>query len=535
MNNLYSRGPADGMSPVTFGPCFGWFHAASSGRNGGTCALLCPGAGQDFSNGYRPFRLLADHLANAGYPALRFDYPSIGDSADSSATNLWAAWQESVGTAAEWLLAQTGMQHLLLIGLRIGGTLAAIAAAQRSDVAGLVLIEPCLTGRAYASQLLTEARLRGMKPDDKSVEVGELAFTPECLAQMRAVELARLSLSPKLPVTIFSRTPSEKIMARLESWCESNVNLTCRDLGGLEAILRPSHHSGEAEMEVSQLIDWLKFEIPSQVILPRAPSQLPTPVILDLPGCTETPLRFGAAQRLAGMLCRPALDRDTGFALVICNAGGMPRHGFARFGVQCARALAQAGFASLRFDFAGLGDSIYYSDGVDLQTDVFTEDRTADIQDALSALEGLGFRRFGIQGLCSGAYHALHGACADARISQLHLINLPWFSLQHERPGPDSVTQRCMNGLFSREAACLFLFGENDAGLKLFEQHFGVGGYLLPASANIRLCVLPGLDHELTAGWMRREVVAKIIDFVRNHQAKTCAPRAEGEIRHDHA
>lgn len=526
MNDLYSPSLANNMRPVAFGPCFGWFHPATSGQNGGICALLCSGTGQDFSNGYRPFRLLANHLANAGYPALRFDYAGMGDSADSSVTNLWAAWQESVSTAAEWLRAQTGVQHLLLIGSRIGGTLAAMAAAGRGDVAGLVLIEPCLTGRAYTTQLLTEARLRGMRPADDSIEVGELVFTPECLTQMRAVELPRLALPPKLPVAIFSRTPLEKITTRLESWREHNVNLTCGDLGGLEAILRPSHHSGEAEMEVSQLLDWLKCEIPPQVIPPRPVSQLPAPAILDLQGCMETPLRFGTAQHLAGMLCRPALDRAPGFALVICNAGGTPRHGFARFGVECARALAQAGFASLRFDFAGLGDSIHYSGGVDLQTDVFTEGRTADIQDALSALEGLGYRRFGIHGLCSGAYHALHGACADARVSQLLLINLPWFSLQHERPGPDSVTQSCMNGLFSREAACLFLFGDNDAGLKLFERHFGAGGYLLDASANIRLCVLPGLDHELTAGWMRREVVAKIIDFVRNHHAKICPPES---------
>ncbi len=532
MNDL---GPADGMIPVTFGGCFGWFHPTPSGWNGGTAALLCPGVSQDFSNGYRPFRLLADHLAKAGYPALRFDYPGMGDSADPYLTNLWAVWRESLNAAADWLLAQTGSKRLLLIGLRIGGTLAAMAAEQRNDVAGLVLIEPCLTGRAYGAQLVTEARMRGGRPLGDSIEVGELVITSECMEQMRATELARLTLPAELPIAIFSRTPGEKIDTRLASWRERNVNFTCENLDGLDAMLRPSHHSGEPELDALPLLDWLHREIPPQTSSPHAAPPLLEPAILSLPGCVETPLRFGTAQHLAGILCRPTRDCSPGFAVIICNAGGTPRHGFARFSVECARALAQAGFASLRFDFAGLGDSIHYSEKADLQTDAFTEDRTTDIRDALNELEALGFNRFAIHGLCSGAYHALHGACADLRITQLLVINLPWFSLRHERPGPESVAQSCMNRLNSRNAASLFLFGDSDAGLKLFERHFDTGGRLLPASANIHFCVLPGLDHELTAGWMRQSVAARIVDFVRSHQTEAWPPAVEGEIRYDHA
>src|SRR6516164_1601158 len=75
---------------------------------------------------------------------------------------------------------------------------------------------------------------------------------------------------------------------------------------------------------------------------------LPSPETLMLPGCMETPLRFGANWHLMGILCRPQRDRFHGFAVLICNSGGNPRHGFARFGVECARALAQAGITSLR-------------------------------------------------------------------------------------------------------------------------------------------------------------------------------------------
>ena len=535
MNDLSSPAPADGMVPVIFGDCFGWFHPASSGRASGTAALLCPGISEDFCNGYRPFRLLADRLAGAGYPALRFDYPGTGDSADPCRANLWEAWQQSLAAAAAWLRAQTGAERLLLIGLRIGGTLAAMAAAQRGDVAGLALIEPCLTGRAYVSQLVTEARLRGTQQPGGGIEVGELLFTAECLDQMRAAELARLALPPALPVAVFSRMPEERITTRLAAWQARNLKFTSHHLGGLDAMLRPSHHGGEPELEAAPLLAWLRREVPPRPSRPCAVPPSPESAALTLPGCTETPLRFGATRHLAGILCRPAQERSPGFAVLICNSGGNPRHGFARFGVECARALAQAGVASLRFDFAGFGDSIHDAAGADLQTDVFTEDRTNDVCDSLDALEALGFRRFALHGLCSGAYHALHGACADPRITQLLAVNLPWFSLRHERPGPESVAQRCLNILAARNTASLFLFGENDAGLKLFERHFGAAGSLLAASPAIRPCIIPGLDHELTAGWMRQAVAAQLIHFLQSHQAETSFPTAEGEHRNAHA
>ncbi|HYP63043.1 MAG TPA: hypothetical protein VEQ16_04110, partial [Acidocella sp.] len=102
MTELFLTGESGSMMPVTFDGCFGWFHPASSGR-AGAAVLLCPGASQDFSNGYRPFRLLAARLAEAGYATLRFDYPGTGDSAEPGSANLWAAWQESITKAASWL------------------------------------------------------------------------------------------------------------------------------------------------------------------------------------------------------------------------------------------------------------------------------------------------------------------------------------------------------------------------------------------------------------------------------------------------
>ena len=58
---------------------------------------------------------------------------------------------------------------------------------------------------------------------------------------------------------------------------------------------------------------------------------------------------------------------------------------------------------------------------------MFEADRRPDIAVAIDILEQLGFRRFAMHGLCSGAYHALHATLADRQISQQVLVSLPLF------------------------------------------------------------------------------------------------------------
>lgn len=516
------------MVPIVFGGCFGWFHPAKPGDAVRPAVLLCSGISQDFSNGYRPFRLLADRLASEGYPVLRFDYPGMGDSADSGIKSPWDAWQGSVDLAAFWLCEQTGSAELILIGLRLGGALAAMAAARHGNVAALILIEPCLSGRSYVSQLVTEARLRGAQQSEGGVELGELRLSAECLQQMRAVSLADLVLPQGLPVAIYTHMQADKTLSRLALWAERGVSLTCAELDGLAAMLRPSHHTGESELEPTRLLDWLRRVSPQKS---QQDLELPAPEALILPGSVETVLRFGATWQLTGVLCRPTLNRFPGSAVLICNAGGNPRHGFARFGVEFARTLAAEGIASLRFDFAGLGDSVHYEGAADVQTDVFTVDRNDDVHEAVDALEALGFHNFALHGLCSGAYHAVRGVCSDARISLLLAINLPWFSLLHERPGPASVAQNSMRALARRNSAALFIFGEGDPGLKSFEKHFGAGGSELPPSQDIQFCAMPGFDHELTAMWMRHAAADKMIHFLQDNWSVT----VKGERRYGHA
>lgn len=125
--------------------------------------------------------------------------------------------------------------------------------------------------------------------------------------------------------------------------------------------------------------------------------------------------------RLAGVVSMPDGDMQH-LGVVIVVGGPQYRVGSHRQFVQLARAVAQAGFPTLRFDVRGMGDS----EGTP-RTFMHLED---DIEAAVSAL----LRRAGslravvLIGLCDGASASLMFAerqRADRRIAGLCLLN-PW-------------------------------------------------------------------------------------------------------------
>ena len=124
----------------------------------------------------------------------------------------------------------------------------------------------------------------------------------------------------------------------------------------------------------------------------------------------ERPLVFGGG-RLLGVLSEPATPINSP-AILVLNSGLLPRVGPARLSVEFARAAARMGFAALRFDLSGLGDSEPRPGGLSP-----VQSAIADAREAMDAIGAeLGVERFVLLGLCSGAVHGHHIATADARI-----------------------------------------------------------------------------------------------------------------------
>jgi exosortase A-associated hydrolase 1 len=120
---------------------------------------------------------------------------------------------------------------------------------------------------------------------------------------------------------------------------------------------------------------------------------------------------------LAGIVARP--ERPLAIGVVVVVGGPQYRVGSHRQFVLLSRALAEAGFASMRFDYRGMGDS----GGAVRSFDTVS----ADIATALDCFARTvpDVRRVVLWGLCDGASAAAIYAATDPRVVGLALFN-PW-------------------------------------------------------------------------------------------------------------
>lgn len=136
--------------------------------------------------------------------------------------------------------------------------------------------------------------------------------------------------------------------------------------------------------------------------------------------CTEHALTFECGgEALLGIVAAPAKPRSTAVVLVV--GGPQYRAGSHRQYTLLARRLAAAGFAVLRFDMRGMGDS----GGAQRSFESVRDDIGAAI-DAL-AHDQPAVRKIVLWGLCDAASAALlyYDETADPRVAALALVN-PW-------------------------------------------------------------------------------------------------------------
>ncbi len=108
--------------------------------------------GQEYYHAHRALRTLAEELASLGRPALRFDYFGTGDSGGDPRDADLDGWKRDVRTAAEEVRAAAAVGSVALVGLGLGGVLAA-RAADAALTRALVLWDPVVDGPRYLEGL----------------------------------------------------------------------------------------------------------------------------------------------------------------------------------------------------------------------------------------------------------------------------------------------------------------------------------------------------------------------------------------------
>ena len=288
------------MTPITFTGCFGWLHETPGEAACETAVLLCPALGHDARCAHRSLRLLADQLAMAGYPTMRFDYPGTGDSCDPREGEHWGAWQQSIHAAADTLRDVTGARRIVLCGVRVGALLATLVAGRRDDVAGLMLLAPVIIGRTYARELTAAARLRenAATTDDGSVEVDGLRLPEATLRVISQVDLRKAQIGRIAHILICAPPGSAALDSSVQNWIARGANVVRSGFDSLQALTRNTYITDGPDADFSTILNWLHTAILQRRTAPAYTPPPRAPAALRPARCIETPLRFGENERL---------------------------------------------------------------------------------------------------------------------------------------------------------------------------------------------------------------------------------------------
>ncbi|MCW5747026.1 MAG: alpha/beta fold hydrolase [Alphaproteobacteria bacterium] len=417
------------MTPVVFDGCFGWLHPAAGNRG----VVLCAPHGYEELCVHRQLAGLADRLAAAGLPTLRFDYHGTGDSlgTDEDPGRL-RAWLDSIHGAVRFMRTQLGVSEVALVGLRLGGTLATVAAAELGDIDRLALLAPLASGRAYTREMKALAAFSPL-PDDApppdprtadDIEAGGFVLTAETIAALKSVDLRQLKHSPARHVLLVDPMPGTEDSPLAKHLRAIGTDLQVTAFDDFERFICEVHYGQRTpEAVFACLVDWLRQDAPTAAAVhqPHVVARLETPT------CVETPVCFGDDARLVGICCEPRPDiADRGApAVVFLNTGHHHHIGVNRMAVTLGRQLAAQGITSLRFDIAGLGESPAWPGRP--ENELYDKASCADVRAALDCLEAQGHRECVLIGLCSGAFLAFHTAVLDTRVTSQVMVNLQKF------------------------------------------------------------------------------------------------------------
>ncbi len=576
------------MTPITFSGCTGWLHEPPPDRRSKRGVVLCAPLGNEACNAYRPLLALAEMLAAEGLPTLRFDYPGTGDSTleDEAGPE---EWTQSIIAAAAWLRRHGGVEEVALCGLRAGALLAARAASRVEHLVALALLAPVVTGRALVREMVITARtwdamwmVEMPTEADGWFEANGCRMSVAAKQALEGLDLRRLEVCGAARALLMEPGEAPATRALADRLTALGTAVERRPFPGYEALMADALENEIPRAAFGDVSTWLAVGAEPAV----APAHPPSAAHLELGGAIETVVRFGPADALVGVLCRPA-DRLPRLAVLMVNTGGHPHTGHSRLSVTFARRLAGMGIASLRMDVSGTGDA-------DLATGTTTDAYGSRVRDdARTGLRWLAARcgtGVAVLGLCSGAHVALHLA-PEPELRGLVLVNLQKFlwrdgialkvvqratkrptefykrglrslatwrrMLRGEvdilgisrtlagrtarrlrataeplfaavgRPGPHGIVHGWFRDLARRKVPVAYALSFNDPGLDELEEYFGVGGAGLRRLGNVGVHRLENADHTLTHRQAREElfaIITELLDTVAEPRAAEPCP-----------
>ena len=419
--------PAIAGTPVYADGLFAWLHdtglPVADPRIG---VVLCPAFAQEEVCTHHGLMALADRLAMAGMPTIRFDYRGTGDSVSDDVT--LDGLVADTAHAAAVLRQECGVGTVVLIGVRLGAAIAALAAARIADVGALVLMGPVSSGHAFLRETRASASVASLSgldpvpPTDSDLPLNTNGFAWSATLQ-RAVAAIDIVDAPAVPTLMLPARGDRRAGKLAALWRAAGTPVTETPFAEYEGWMQDPTTNATPVATFAGIGSWLDgLQLPPGQH--RDADTLPVHATLTGDDVVEEPIRFGAGHALAGILCRPRARAAASVAALLLHEGSTHHIGNGRAYVILARRLAAAGYASLRMDLTGMGDS---PAGDNPRHPHYDPERIAEGVAGLDALAATGFDKAVAFGLCSGAHTALQVTLADDRVVGNVVVNLQKF------------------------------------------------------------------------------------------------------------
>lgn len=547
------------LVPLHFGPrdeLFGVLNPADGETDRGI--LICAPLGYENVIYHRQLAILARRIAAKGTPTLRFDWPGCGDSiGDDLDRDLIPRSLAAIQTAVDTLRDRMGVEHVDIVGLRIGATLAASAIGQTEHARGLALWDPFPSGKSYLRNLRAFERLarksKAHVPDDSYESAAGFRLSRETVTALESLDLRQCDLGATRRVFLGYRDGSTAPDVA-DGFAAQGHDVTTAELEGLREVALGWAERPVPVSSFQAIEDWLG--------LPDRESGVDFPVLaggrerfrgvqLDN-GVHEDPVLLADGSPMLGLVSLPpAESADRSWVLFVPNryARRIGPNGLYR---RWARSWAQSGLPSFRVDVNGTGDA----GGPDGETDwdMYQPHCVDDVVRALDFVrEEFDGDRAAVVGLCSGGYLGFHAALRDEMVKDVFLLNpqmllwtdvetsvtmatklrgrlvrpkswlrllrnpvgslrfvlpvvrrvlvadLRWrLKLRKDRP-IDQWIRDSIRTLGERGCRLHFVFSEDDSGLGYLTRYLGPDMHGLADQPNVSFHVIEGADHTFTS------------------------------------
>ncbi len=309
-------------------------------------------------------------------------------------------------------------EEVVLVGLRFGGTLAALVAGEEG-VDRLALLAPFARGRAYLREMAVQAQVTDVLPDGSPLPKSEgvlsvagFRLEPALTEAVAPLDLRRSDRAPAPRILLLGSDPAD--LSAL--YTAAGASVETGPLPDLASLVSDPEHPRLDAATRDRIVAFAAEGAPPRSIRPPRPTAIHAP--LAGPDWLEKPASFGGG--LFGIGCQPRAAPPGSPAVLFVNMGVNVHSGYGRQTTSLARALATTGVRSLRMDLRGAGDSLDRPDG---GLPLYRHDALADIRAAVDELIRSGAGPIIVTGTCNGAYLGFHALREDPRIAAAILVN----------------------------------------------------------------------------------------------------------------